>query len=94
MRRLRALAVHGTTPYALGLADQETRFQLIRYEAVSAQLEQVPLTLKPTPTGVVTMAAGKDGLVLVDYSPGGARWLLPWEHVDNADWQPLEPDPE
>lgn len=94
MRRLRALAVHGTTPYALGLADQETRFLLIRYEAVSAQLEQVPMTLKPTPTGVVTMAAGKDGLVLVDYSPGGARWLLPWERIDNADWQPLEPEPE
>ena len=90
MRKVRAIAVDGKLPYLLALGNGERALYLDRYEAITGRLERVVLDLSPTPDGVVSLAVGRDGFVLVEYRPGGRRWLVPRSVLDEGDWQEVD----
>lgn len=61
---------------------------LDRFDPVTGLLERVATDVENY--GAVSMVAGKDGLYVVNYSGSAPRWLLPWNELDAADWQPVE----
>lgn len=63
-------------------------FHLDRYDGVEGKMERVPL--RADVAGAISIAAGKSGLYLVPFNGTKARYRVPWEALETADWQPLE----
>ena len=57
---------------------------LDRYDPVVKKMGRVRLPF--TYTGIMSMAAGKDGLFFAAYQAKAGRWLVPWEELERARW--------
>lgn len=62
---------------------------LDRYDPTLAVLERVPLDVTKK-SSRFTLASGKDGLYLAAWNGRDGRWRIPWEILEEADWQKVE----
>jgi hypothetical protein len=62
---------------------------LDRYDSTLAALERVPLDVTKK-SSRFTLAAGKEGLYLAAWNGRDGRWRIPWEILEEADWQKVE----
>lgn len=69
------------------LATAASELALDRYDPVVKKMWRVRLPF--TYSGVMSMAAGKDGLFFAAYQASGGRWLVSWEELERASWAPL-----
>ncbi len=74
------LVVHGS---------EDEGMALDRYDPVRSVVERAPLELK-IPDGLITLAAGKDGLYLAAHLAKDGRWRLPWEAIEEAAWKAID----
>ena len=59
---------------------------LDRYDPTTGLLQRVDLQLEE-PIRRSTMAAGRDGLLVVAEPANGGRWFLSWETLEAAEWR-------
>ena len=71
-----------------GEADDDGGWALDRFNAVTGVLERTPLATSLP--GVVSIAAAKDGLYLVPFNGQTRRLLIPWQAIEDAEWQSVE----
>lgn len=89
-KKVRAAAARDGRLYLLTTAGDGNRpFTLDRYTPLEETLERVELTLSPY-RGRQTLAAAKDGLILTRYRGTQGRFLISWEALDAAAWQPVD----
>ena len=61
---------------------------LDRYNPYTNTLERLSLRLDYR--GGVRMAAAREGLIVAGYSVSTGIWMLPWERLEAAKWEPVE----
>ena len=64
------------------------RLDLDRYDPVRNVLERVATTIESR--GVVSMAAGRDGLYIVPFNGRETRWRIGWDAIEAAGWAPVK----
>lgn len=62
---------------------------LDRYTAATQKLERVAVA-GAVAKGAMNMVAGKDGLLLAAFNGSSGRWLVPWDALAEAEWEPVE----
>lgn len=68
--------------------DGQAGVYLERYEAASDTVERLPIALSGSDRE--TMAAGKDGLYIAPMPAEQGVWVLSWDQLRDAKWEPVE----
>jgi hypothetical protein len=69
-------------------SDGAAGLYLERYDATSAQVERLPLSISQA--GRSTLAAGKGGLFIAPARADEGIWTLSWDELREAKWQPID----